>query len=1640
MQIKQEKYNLSQSSIIRVTGSMQDIKTDVNLIPKITQPNIGSTISGIVTDMQNNPIKGAIVKLMSSNFEPLAHAATDMNGKYLIPMIPNSIIYNMAATFPGKLLTHIEPFSLSSGQSTVIDFKLYDDINITLGAISGNIFDLVGTDKRPVEGAIVSLYGIINNKKTLIAITYTDSLGVFAFSELSVGQYIIGISALGYLSSEMVVNVQSSKISYITNKLSVNPDTKNGVISGKILDANKLGIPNADVILYKVESNNELTPVAFTKTNSIGLYTFINVLEGTYLIKSNKSDLVSITSPTIPNNTSTLPSKPLSNLPIYFNMANETLFNGAKLDAENNFVSGIGGITDGSVTVNLITDSWGIYDLAVKYIGVDENIPFKLEVNGVSTGSIYIPPKTDGLDINNALTFSLPIKLNYGENTIKFHGNGNEYGPSFGEGSVTLIKMLTTYNYHVVDGDLSQGALIDNKANLVVFIGGVQDGASTVEVNIQQAGSYILSVNYRNSNRPMKIDINKINTGTVYSVTGENIGVFNTVIKLNEGVNTIKFYGDGVNFAPDLGAFTLEMITTSQSMETTFDYDIAQGTLENGAIFDNGTNLVGYIGGVSDGSSTIYVNMPKSSEYMLAIDYRNSQRYMKIDINGINTGTTYFVTGPNTGTFNVIVTLNEGINNIKFHGDGANYAPDLGKITIFNNFTVPTTSTLPNSIVNTDAPVINFEIKSGIVEKGANFNEESNYMTYIGGPNKGEISVPVNVSDSGSYTLTIKYRNSDRILNIDINGEYIDSYPILGEYTGTFSTVINLNSGNNTIRFYGMANNYAPDLGDFTLMLNPPMTSLIFSQDAYEAAQGIFSNGARVDDGINFAGWLGGPNDGAVTITITIEEEGDYNIAFKYIGADINRPLKIDINGVNTGTIYTPPMTTGWLEEDAKTFSVLTTLKSGDNTIMFHGNGIDYAPSIGLVTVTQDMPNNNIVTYNAANGILENGAQLEGEFNFAGWVGGPNDGSVTIVVTAVKQGLYNFDIQYISAEERPMKITINESDFEEIYYPPVSSSWFATGAAVFSLVLNLNEGDNTIKFHGNGVDYAPTLGLIIVSPLIAESTSTKLPEGSYYAGEGILLNGAKLDEGTNFAGWIGGFTDGSTIISVNAKFKGEYSLIIQYIAADKARPLKIDINGINTGEVYMPPKTNGWSIDSAKIFIVPIDLEIGGNTIKFHGNGIEYAPSIGIVTVVLASLEFSEKKLYNVASGTLENGAKILNNNFVGWLGGFRDGYSLVTVNVSSIGVYDIAFKYITSEIRSIKIDVNGKADNNVYTPPITPMWYLSQSLTFTIPVLLNAGDNTLKFHGNGTQYAPDLGTFTVGSTAIKTTLNYNTASGILENGALVDSNKFVSSLGGENNGAATVAINISKEGIYNLFIKYISPEKDRTFKVDINGINTGTIYEPPMTLGTTIYESKIFSFEISLNLGANIIKFYGDGKNYAPNLGPFSLRFISDLTAPTTIPTSTVPTSTIPTSTVPTNTIPTSTVPTSTLPAGNYNTALGVLSNGAKVDSKTGFVSNLGGVTDESVTVNVTVDKDASYKVTVQYLSGDTDRPLLYDVNGVNSGLVYIFPNTRNWEISSALTMTITVGLNKGDNKIKFHGDGTDLAPYLGIIKISSV
>ena len=663
--IKQDKFILGQSSSKTIASLGEEIRLDLQLQP--VTPTIGATVEGRVTDTNGVAITNALVKIMDSNFEPLLHAVTNSDGDYLFNNIPASNSYTIFAIAPGKKIKQGQGFSLSDGASKKVDFVLENDPAMQLAIIAGNLYQSGTTN--PVNGAIVTLFEVDENGlETLSAITNTNEFGQFVFREVANGNYNINISALGFISDSVTASVTSApQIISINPTLQPDPNSQNGTVSGVILDNLNAPIDRADVILYEVNEDDSLTPVAFTKTNSAGVYLFINVPQGTYKVKSNEIELVEIDiDPPLgqgPNLDKLTLAEAVTAVPLTLQAQNGILQNGAMINNSiaPGFVDLIGGTPGGSVTLNVNVPLAGEYTIGIEHVNTNVR-NLVIEVNGVPTGTVYEFPATASFAPADAMIFTTNINLVQGTNTIKFLGDGSSvFAPVIN--NITFDKLAYTGFIGINDFILRDGAFINGE--FINSIGGDNQGNATATVNVPISGNYTLSITHNNFDiRPLNITVNGILQKTL-EIPPNTPGTSDIILSLQQGNNTILFSSPDTRFTPDIKEFTF---TQEQFISLT---EAEDSTLGGSAIIDG--DFIVNLGGSGNGYAQIVKDIPFTGEYDLILSYvaADSNKTARVLVNNVDTGTIYTFEQTNSlniadvKTKSIRLSLNAGSNTIK---------------------------------------------------------------------------------------------------------------------------------------------------------------------------------------------------------------------------------------------------------------------------------------------------------------------------------------------------------------------------------------------------------------------------------------------------------------------------------------------------------------------------------------------------------------------------------------------------------------------------------------------------------------------------------------------------------------------------------------------------------------------------------------------------------------------------------------------------------------------------------------------------------------------------------------------------------------------------------------------------------------
>lgn len=293
--IKQDKYILGQSMDGSIVNVAQELRIDLTLEDN---PIIATAeIYGTITDNNNIPIKNALVKLVTSSYEPVSYTFTNVNGYYSFNNLSTSISFIVLAIADGTDLVQSNSFTIGPSMKKEVNLVLTYDNVMSLSVIAGDIIDSVTSS--PINEAVVSLFSDTNGTLTLIGIAYTNEYGQYTFRELPKGNYVIKVSALGYNDSGGTIAItKDGQVISFNVPLTKNPITSNSTISGVILDTSNIPIAQGQVILYRVESQNSsqssIYPIAFTTTNENGVYLFGNVSLGSYVIAANQIEIITI--------------------------------------------------------------------------------------------------------------------------------------------------------------------------------------------------------------------------------------------------------------------------------------------------------------------------------------------------------------------------------------------------------------------------------------------------------------------------------------------------------------------------------------------------------------------------------------------------------------------------------------------------------------------------------------------------------------------------------------------------------------------------------------------------------------------------------------------------------------------------------------------------------------------------------------------------------------------------------------------------------------------------------------------------------------------------------------------------------------------------------------------------------------------------------------------------------------------------------------------------------------------------------------------------------------------------------------------------------------------------------------------------
>jgi hypothetical protein len=263
--------------------------------------------------------------------------------------------------------------------------------------------------------------------------------------------------------------------------------------------------------------------------------------------------------------------------------------------------------------------------------------------------------------------------------------------------------------------------------------------------------------------------------------------------------------GPGGPGTPSTGPVTLEAETAALSGG-------AYSWALSGA---SGGRVVGYVGGPTNGTVTFTANVATAGSYTLTFCYvMGSTRTATLSRNGGTPSVISFPpTGGAVGSLSQTITLNAGANTLAITGQNGGWAPDFDCIKLAP-VAAPTSSSYEAEASGNTL--------SGCYVSGMAGTSGGSVVMGIGNGNTLQVN-NVNVPASGTYTLTVYYLcGQARTGTLSVNGGTAQtvSYDASPAWNvaGSKTITVNLNAGNNTLRFGGTSGGgWAPDMDRVTV-------------------------------------------------------------------------------------------------------------------------------------------------------------------------------------------------------------------------------------------------------------------------------------------------------------------------------------------------------------------------------------------------------------------------------------------------------------------------------------------------------------------------------------------------------------------------------------------------------------------------------------------------------------------------------------------------------------------------------------------------------------------------------------------------------------------------------------------------------
>lgn len=247
---------------------------------EIMKTAIGMSICGkIVDSMRCTAIPNVGIKLTDTEYNPLFHTSSDLNGEFIFTNLPFQyyILLSSHSNYFTSTSILINPCPEYNVRKILLKPLPDSKKNITIGKVTD-------INNKPLQNCIVNL--LAKNDISVSHYTTTDCNGdyVITFNKKCNTHYYLLVKHCMYKNKTIDIPVDYNKIYYINVHLTID-EYCGGTISGIITDVTGNPVSHCIVILFDADHN---IPISFTYTNETGCYLFYNLKQGRYYIKSNK--------------------------------------------------------------------------------------------------------------------------------------------------------------------------------------------------------------------------------------------------------------------------------------------------------------------------------------------------------------------------------------------------------------------------------------------------------------------------------------------------------------------------------------------------------------------------------------------------------------------------------------------------------------------------------------------------------------------------------------------------------------------------------------------------------------------------------------------------------------------------------------------------------------------------------------------------------------------------------------------------------------------------------------------------------------------------------------------------------------------------------------------------------------------------------------------------------------------------------------------------------------------------------------------------------------------------------------------------------------------------------------------------------